>query len=119
MFAQYNDIIPDDKDFEGSAAAIVRLQDVYRLNASDIISGKLKGSPYLGATLSWFDCYVIGKAAYDDEEYHKSYEWMKIIDQLDNFNISSKSRVGILSYMAYSAYKVSIYISTTITLYYK
>lgn len=98
--------MPNNKDFEGSAQAILRLQDVYHLNANHIVDGKLEGSPYLGTTLNWFDCYVIGKAAYDTEDYQQSYEWMKMTEKFQSSNISIDNRVGILGYMAFAAFQV-------------
>lgn len=44
----YRDILkfPTDNDLSGAAAALTRLQEMYKLNISDIANGELNGVKY-------------------------------------------------------------------------
>ena len=50
---------PNQKDIEGSALALSRIQAFYRLNPLDIANGQL-GHIKTGARLSWKDCALLG-----------------------------------------------------------
>jgi len=38
-----NSVVPNEKDLHGAAIALVRLQDTYRLNVSDLAEGHFTG----------------------------------------------------------------------------
>ncbi|RDD40049.1 Prolyl 4-hydroxylase subunit alpha-2 [Trichoplax sp. H2] len=105
-FAYYKRTFPNLQDLEGSAEAILRLQDVYNLKEIDLASGIIDGGPRLGVQLSWLDCFTIGKKAYENEDFERSYKWMKIVQRSQNPSISSDQWVKILDYLAFSAYKL-------------
>ncbi len=41
---QYREFMPDGNDLSGAAAALLRLQDTYRLKTSSIASGQIEGT---------------------------------------------------------------------------
>lgn len=84
----------------------MRLQDVYRLEEADLADGNVEGGPHLGIRLDWFDCFTIGKKAYEEGDFKRSYEWMNIIYHNPNYQLPSNQRVTVLDYLAFSAYKV-------------
>ncbi|XP_013418730.1 prolyl 4-hydroxylase subunit alpha-1-like [Lingula anatina] len=96
--------LPKVSDLEGAAAALLRLQDTYQLNTSDIADGVLHGvkrSPGLTAT----DCFNLGKYAYDEGDNYHCLLWMQeALRRLEKENNSSVSRYLVLDYLAFATY---------------
>ena len=44
LSAEYRAVIPKDEDLHGAALALIRLQDTYNLNVSEMASGQISGS---------------------------------------------------------------------------
>lgn len=117
---QYN--LPDEDDLSGAGEAILRLQSFYDLNVDDIIRGKLlkmndklksnNGSEIdnSGTLMSYFDCFEIGKIAYENQQYYNSIEWLgktlELIEHDVNNPNNSKLVIDILDYMSFAAFKI-------------
>ncbi|XP_070183336.1 prolyl 4-hydroxylase subunit alpha-1-like, partial [Littorina saxatilis] len=68
--------LPTESDLSGSKAAILRLERVYNLSASDILAGNYRG--YQGPPLSPLDAYEIGKQAFTDGMLEQSERWLRL-----------------------------------------
>ncbi|XP_067389304.1 prolyl 4-hydroxylase subunit alpha-3 [Emydura macquarii macquarii] len=79
--------LPEFEDLEGAARALMRLQDVYALSVKGLVKGvfhRASGtdlpeiySPGQLVSLSADDCFLIGKVAYDMEDYYHSIAWLE------------------------------------------
>lgn len=45
MTHEYENVMPKEEDLHGAALALIRLQDTYNLNMTEMASGKIAGSP--------------------------------------------------------------------------
>ena len=45
LSTEYAPVMPSEEDLTGAALALIRLQDTYNLNMSEMASGKISGSP--------------------------------------------------------------------------
>ncbi|KAK9521083.1 hypothetical protein VZT92_020920 [Zoarces viviparus] len=79
--------LPKLEDLQGAAKALMRLQDVYALQVASLVRGRFQrvtnGEPidvYLPAVsvaLSGDDCFLVGKVAYEQEDYYHSVQWLE------------------------------------------
>lgn len=67
---------PSDEDFYGAAQALIRLQDTYELNITDLSRGKLSGSQ-THAELTAQDCLFMGKHALNNGALARAVEWFE------------------------------------------
>ncbi|XP_018794092.1 PREDICTED: prolyl 4-hydroxylase subunit alpha-1 [Bactrocera latifrons] len=67
---------PSAEDFKASAAALARLQETYHLDTAQIAGGFLNGVKY-GTSMTWQDCFVLGKQLFHLEEYNHTKLWLK------------------------------------------
>ncbi|XP_019723225.1 prolyl 4-hydroxylase subunit alpha-3 [Hippocampus comes] len=85
---QEADKLPKAEDVRGAARGLMRLQDVYALHVSSLAAGRFRrasGSGRLAdvytsavaAPLSGDDCFLVGKVAYDEEDYYHSVAWLQ------------------------------------------
>ncbi|CAF95476.1 unnamed protein product, partial [Tetraodon nigroviridis] len=75
------------EDLQGAAKGLMRLQDVYCLQVSSLVRGQFQrvaGSqsvdvhlPAVSVQLSGDDCFLVGKVAYDQEDYYHSVHWLE------------------------------------------
>ncbi|XP_013402652.1 prolyl 4-hydroxylase subunit alpha-1 [Lingula anatina] len=97
--------LPQLVDLQGAAAALMRLQDTYNLNTSEIASGILQGvkrSPGLSA----FDCFYFGKYAYNQSDYYHTLLWMQeALNRLPFEPDSPIDRITILDYLTFATFK--------------
>ncbi|CAG5124209.1 unnamed protein product [Candidula unifasciata] len=112
--------LPTYEDLKGAAAALMRLQDTYQLDASTVAQGKLAGlkSPVLSVE----DCFELGRLAYNAGDFYHTVLWMEqaLSEHRKNHNdrrapgiegnghISSEVdsvQADILDYLAFSQYK--------------
>ncbi|KAM6951337.1 prolyl 4-hydroxylase subunit alpha-1a isoform 2-T3 [Aplochiton taeniatus] len=100
---------PNDEDQTGSAKALMRLQDTYKLDTNVISSGELPGTSATGpyrSRMSVEDCYELGKIAYSDADYYHTELWMtQALRQLDQGEETATEAVAILDYLSYSIYQ--------------
>ncbi|XP_070826916.1 prolyl 4-hydroxylase subunit alpha-3 isoform X2 [Chaetodon trifascialis] len=79
--------LPKREDLQGAAKGLMRLQDVYSLQVASLVRGRFQrvsnGKPidiYLPAVsvlLSGDDCFLVGKVAYEQEDYYHSVQWLE------------------------------------------
>lgn len=97
---------PTTEDLNGAAMALLRLQDTYRLDVKEIASGKIMNAS-IAQPLTANDCYEIGRAAYNAEDYYHTIIWMEEAkDRLRNEMPSGSVELKeILEYLAFSLFK--------------
>ncbi|MGH0183979.1 UNVERIFIED_CONTAM: hypothetical protein FKN15_013808 [Acipenser sinensis] len=79
--------LPKFEDLQGAAKGLMRLQDVYALSVKGLVNGLFQRDTAGGAvdiyravnsiTLSGDDCFLIGKVAYEMEDYYHSVLWLE------------------------------------------
>ncbi|XP_046438574.1 prolyl 4-hydroxylase subunit alpha-2-like isoform X3 [Daphnia pulex] len=67
---------PKEEDFFGAAQALVRLQDTYELNMTQLARGNLWGRQ-TRAELTAQDCLFMGKHAFNAGAYARAVEWFE------------------------------------------
>uniref|UniRef100_A0A0P5MAM3 procollagen-proline 4-dioxygenase n=1 Tax=Daphnia magna TaxID=35525 RepID=A0A0P5MAM3_9CRUS len=71
-----NEKFPKEEDFLGATSALVRLQDTYELNITELVRGNLRGRQ-THAELTALDCLFMGKHAFDEGAYARAVEWLE------------------------------------------
>ncbi|XP_030633522.1 prolyl 4-hydroxylase subunit alpha-3-like [Chanos chanos] len=79
--------LPTLEDLQGAAQGLMRLQDVYALHVKGLVRGQFQRitdgktvniyKPSVSMSLSGDDCFLIGKVAYDVEDYYHSVQWLE------------------------------------------
>uniref|UniRef100_A0A3P9JFE5 Prolyl 4-hydroxylase subunit alpha-3 n=1 Tax=Oryzias latipes TaxID=8090 RepID=A0A3P9JFE5_ORYLA len=79
--------LPKTEDLQGAAKGLMRLQDVYALQVSSLVRGLFRRvtdgkatdvyMPVVSILLSGDDCFLIGKVAYEQEDYYHSVPWLE------------------------------------------
>ncbi|CAM4551532.1 unnamed protein product [Leuciscus chuanchicus] len=79
--------LPKLEDLQGAAQGLMRLQDVYDLRVEGLVQGHFQQITNGNAvdfykhpvsdSLSGDDCFLIGKVAYDLEDYYHSVQWFE------------------------------------------
>uniref|UniRef100_A0A0N5C9F1 procollagen-proline 4-dioxygenase n=1 Tax=Strongyloides papillosus TaxID=174720 RepID=A0A0N5C9F1_STREA len=96
---------PDDEDLTGAALALLRLQDTYNLSTSELADGIIQGQN-IKKKFSAHDCFEIGKAAYNDQDYYHVINWMQeALIRLENETPRTVEFTEILEYLAFALYK--------------
>uniref|UniRef100_A0A915BIH4 Prolyl 4-hydroxylase alpha subunit domain-containing protein n=2 Tax=Parascaris univalens TaxID=6257 RepID=A0A915BIH4_PARUN len=96
---------PQEEDLTGAAVALLRLQDTYKLDTHDLASGKIQNSS-VGQQLSSHDCFEVGRAAYNQNDYYHTILWMQEAQlRLENEDPPTANIGDILEYLAFSLYK--------------
>ena len=57
---EYSQVMPKEEDLHGAALALVRLQDTYNVNITELAAGNIKGSPAF-VEMTARDCLYLGK----------------------------------------------------------
>ncbi|KAJ1369161.1 phytochrome 2 [Parelaphostrongylus tenuis] len=96
---------PQEEDLSGAAAAILRLQDVYRLDTTDLSNGIIMGEK-VAHKLSAHDSFEVGRAAYNQRDYYHTLTWMQTaLNKLENENPRTIDEAEVLEYLAYALYQ--------------
>lgn len=96
--------LPKFEDLTGAAIALMRLQDTYRLDTSNIAHGDLGGVK--SSVLTVDDCFELGRLSYNEDDYYHTTLWMEqAVDQLGNNISKEEQRASMLDYLAFSYYK--------------
>uniref|UniRef100_A0A9J2PY10 procollagen-proline 4-dioxygenase n=1 Tax=Ascaris lumbricoides TaxID=6252 RepID=A0A9J2PY10_ASCLU len=96
---------PQEEDLTGAAVALLRLQDTYKLDTHDLASGKIQNSS-VGQQLSSHDCFEVGRAAYNQNDYYHTILWMQEAQlRLENEDPPTAKIGDVLEYLAFSLYK--------------
>ncbi|KAF6724905.1 Prolyl 4-hydroxylase subunit alpha-3 [Oryzias melastigma] len=79
--------LPKMEDLQGAAKGLMRLQDVYALQVSSLVRGLFRRvadgkatdvyMPVVSTLLSGDDCFLVGKVAYEQEDYYHSVPWLE------------------------------------------
>ncbi|CAF4694094.1 unnamed protein product [Rotaria sp. Silwood1] len=101
-----NYLFPSYEDYTGSAVALMRLQDTYKLNTSEVANGEISTN-YKSRKLTALECYDLGRIAYTNGDYYHTLMWMQeALDHLDKeTNNTSLSKVDILDHLAFATSK--------------
>ena len=73
---EYESVMPKEEDLHGAALALIRLQDTYNLNMSEMAAGKISGSP-ADVTMTARDCLYLGKHSFNNGYYGQAIEWFE------------------------------------------
>ncbi|XP_077984418.1 prolyl 4-hydroxylase subunit alpha-1-like [Glandiceps talaboti] len=108
--SKYREHIPSDRDLQGAAKALLRLQDVYKVETQEFIKGSIKG--YTTTPLTGEDCFDVGRAAYLSGDHYHVEIWLNTaLEQLkkeqEERNTDNDNKVAkALDYLAFSHYRV-------------
>ncbi|XP_013880673.1 prolyl 4-hydroxylase subunit alpha-3 [Austrofundulus limnaeus] len=79
--------LPKAEDLQGAARGLMRLQDVYALQVSGLSRGRFQRItngevmnvclPDVSVSLSGDDCFMVGKVAYEQQDYYHSVQWLE------------------------------------------
>ncbi|CAF3520069.1 unnamed protein product [Rotaria socialis] len=96
-------LFPTFEDYTGSAIGLMRLQDTYELNTSQLANGELS-SKFKSKRLSALECYDLGRVAYTNGDFYHTLMWMQeALDHLDTeTNHTSINKIDILDHLAYA-----------------
>lgn len=110
-------IVPTRTDLNGIAAALLRLQDTYKLNTTDIANGDLpkvkrtsklsgKAQKIKTSKLKALDCFHLGTYAYTEGDFYHTMMWMQeALNRLEKDDYETVNKGAILDYLAYATYK--------------
>lgn len=93
--------LPNDEDVEGTAKAIMRLQDTYALDTHELAEGKIRNAT-AAKKLTADDCFNIGRTAYLEADYYHCALWMREADSKVMDGDTTHERFEILDHLAYS-----------------
>lgn len=72
----YHKLMPTKDDLQGAALALVRLQDTYKMNMTDLARGNVLGMPQ-GTVLTARDLLYLGKQSFNSGYYAHAIEWLE------------------------------------------
>ncbi|KAK7070019.1 Prolyl 4-hydroxylase, alpha polypeptide [Halocaridina rubra] len=96
---------PDEEDLSGAAAALMRLQDTYNLDTSQLARGYINGKKQAYRELTAGDCFELGRQSYNNGDHYHTMLWMN--EALSRHEVESNKtidRADILEYLAFSTY---------------
>ncbi|XP_041485147.1 prolyl 4-hydroxylase subunit alpha-1-like isoform X3 [Lytechinus variegatus] len=100
---------PGQDDLKGATAALLRLQDTYKLKTTKIASGEIEGTRTT-ASLTALECFELGRVAYNQGDQYHARLWITEAYQ----RYMNESKLGkvldldeplLLDYLAYSSFK--------------
>lgn len=105
----HKNLFPNEADFKGAQAALMRLQQTYDLSPATMSDGIAPGVPST-TRMSADDTFALGKAAYGNRDFQECELWMKeTLRLLDKGRVqgTGPSRFDVLDFLAYCEYSVS------------
>lgn len=101
---QLREYLPTYEDLNGAVAALLRLQDTYKLETEKLAAGDVAGIKT--SELSAMDCFEVGRVAYNDEDYYHTMSWMnEAMHKLEKEQNKTVSKAEVIDYLSFSAYK--------------
>ncbi|CAL9684436.1 unnamed protein product [Knipowitschia caucasica] len=108
--------LPQLEDLQGAVSGLLRLQDVYALQVSDLVKGHFLTltnggtreiyKPHVSVPLSGDDCFMV---AYEQEDYYHSVPWLEqSVSLFRGLNWSPENQGSLedaLDHLAYSHFK--------------
>ncbi|XP_003745760.1 prolyl 4-hydroxylase subunit alpha-1 [Galendromus occidentalis] len=99
---------PDDEDLDGAAVALLRLQDVYALDTSQMANGVIAPGANESPRLLADDCFELGRQSYVKEDFYHTVLWMQ--EALERLNTTqynpAEVEVDILEYLAFATFRL-------------
>ncbi|XP_062540675.1 prolyl 4-hydroxylase subunit alpha-1-like [Armigeres subalbatus] len=93
-------LFPTVDDLIGAVDALLRLQDVYKLDTAVIADGL-----HTGSKMSADDCFVVGQQLHDNGDTHLAADWLReAYSRFDQGKMSVDKKVEILEYLAFYTY---------------
>ncbi|KAL8609462.1 hypothetical protein ACOMHN_037984 [Nucella lapillus] len=106
--------LPTTEDLTGTAVALMRLQDTYRLDTSSIARGRLGGA--VSSKLTVDECFQLGRLSYNEEDFYHTTLWMEeAMNKLGDKEATSDERIELLDYLAFSYYKEALDIDAEVS----
>ncbi|KAI1721472.1 2OG-Fe(II) oxygenase superfamily domain-containing protein [Ditylenchus destructor] len=100
-----NTLFPSNEDLNGAVIGLLRLQDTYRLDTKDLANGILNGKK-ISKEFTAFDCFEIGRMAYNAEDYYHTLMWMEeALVRSKKEMPPTSTEADILEYLAFALYK--------------
>ncbi|CAF0962953.1 unnamed protein product [Adineta steineri] len=98
-----NALFPSFEDYTGSAIGLMRLQDTYKLNTSQLANGEIS-KKFKSKELSALECFDLGRVAYTNGDFYHTLMWMQeALDHLNKeTNKTSINKIDILDHLAYA-----------------
>lgn len=94
--------LPSQKDLNGAAEALLRLQDTYQLDTKEFSEGDILGRKS-NHKLSSENCFHIGQQAYYKEDYYHCILWMReALRKFHHENDQTHDQLDILDHLGYS-----------------
>ncbi|KAI1292184.1 Prolyl 4-hydroxylase subunit alpha-2 [Halotydeus destructor] len=105
-----HDSFPSVEDLNGAAAALLRLQDTYKLDTSSLARGEIplrepNESSTMSIELTAGDCFELGKHSYNNNDHYHTVLWMQeALDRVFAEDAKTADVSDILEYLAFSTY---------------
>ena len=101
---QLREYLPTYEDLNGVVAALLRLQDTYKLDTEKIAAGDIAGIKT--SQLSAVDCFEVGRVAYNDEDYYHTASWMsEAMNKLEKEENKTMNKSDIIDYLSFALYQ--------------
>ncbi|KHJ45353.1 prolyl 4-hydroxylase subunit alpha-2 family protein [Trichuris suis] len=96
---------PTDEDLTGAAVALLRLQDVYKLDTHELSQGKIEGIPNVDEFTAG-ECFELGRVAYNNKDYYHVILWMQeAMNRYEHEDPPTVDLSDILEYLAFGLYQ--------------
>jgi prolyl 4-hydroxylase len=96
---------PSKDDYKGAVIAIMRLQDTYLITPRNLTSPTLGGVPAVNFTAR--DCFDIGRAAYEQENWWFVKEWMlECLNKLDQEPSEDVDLALVYDHLSFAEYQL-------------
>ncbi|XP_030835070.1 prolyl 4-hydroxylase subunit alpha-1 isoform X1 [Strongylocentrotus purpuratus] len=106
---QFKEHTPGQDDLKGATAALLRLQDTYKLQTKKLASGEIEGTKTT-VSLTALECFELGRVAYNqDDQYHARLWITEAYRRYQNESKTGKvpdlDEPLLLDYLAFSSFK--------------
>lgn len=100
-------LMPTNEDYEGAISALHRLEDTFALKPSDLRLGKMSQKFVQARELNSFECFELGRVAYEKSDWYHTIRWMSealelIEKEKNNTNVD---KFSVLDYLSFSTAK--------------
>ncbi|CAK8671019.1 unnamed protein product [Clavelina lepadiformis] len=91
---------PDEKDVVGSAQALMRLQDTYKLEIHQLARGNVNGVQAI-QMLRPRDWYDVGRIAFEMKDYYHCASWMVALSLMNETLFQSFTKFDVLNHASF------------------
>ncbi|XP_054712442.1 prolyl 4-hydroxylase subunit alpha-1-like isoform X2 [Uloborus diversus] len=102
----YRQLMPGKEDLQGAALALVRLQDTYKLNMTDVARGNILGVPQ-GTSLTARDLLFLGKQSFNAGYYAHAIRWLD--EAMTKARLEGNTTAGVTEILAFQASAVDMH----------